>query len=114
MPQLSQFDFSARRVAESIDVSLHRLGTDYLDIVHCHDGEFVPLQQFVDETLPAVRRARDAGKLRFIGFSGYSQKIFRGVCDQPNVDCVLNYNTHSKIPGSPRRLSRISAPWPSA
>jgi len=34
---LSHFDFSARRVHESIDVSLHRLGTDYLDIALCHD-----------------------------------------------------------------------------
>src|SRR6185436_14205420 len=27
---LGHFDFSAKRVAESIDVSLHRLGTDHL------------------------------------------------------------------------------------
>src|SRR5438067_9980885 len=30
------FDFSARRVAESIDVSLERMGVEYLDIVLCH------------------------------------------------------------------------------
>src|SRR5947209_10703394 len=29
---LNHFDFSARRVMESVDVSLHRLGVDYLDI----------------------------------------------------------------------------------
>ncbi len=92
---LTHFDFSARRVAESIDVSLHRLGTDHLDIVLCHDIEFVPLQQIVDETLPALRRAREAGKLRFIGFSGYPQKIFRTICDQAEVDCVLNYNQYT-------------------
>ena len=55
---LAHFDFSARRVAESIDVSLHRLGTDHLDIVLCHDIEFVPMQQIVDETLPAIRKAQ--------------------------------------------------------
>jgi aryl-alcohol dehydrogenase-like predicted oxidoreductase len=83
---LAHFDFSARRVAESVDVSLHRLGTDHLDIVLCHDIEFVPMQQIVDETLPALRKARDQGKLRFIGFSGYPQKIFRFICDQADVD----------------------------
>ena len=92
---LGHFDFSARRVAESIDVSLHRLGTDHLDIVLCHDIEFVPMQQIVDETLPALRKARDTGKLRFIGFSGYPQKIFRFICDQTDVDCVLNYNQYT-------------------
>jgi len=92
---LAHFDFSAKRVAESIDVSLHRLRTDHLDIVLCHDIEFVPLQQIVDETLPALRRAREAGKVRFIGFSGYPQKIFRFICDQADVDCVLNYNQYT-------------------
>lgn len=92
---LGHFDFSARRVAESVDVSLHRLRTDHLDIVLCHDIEFVPMQQVVDETLPALRRLKEAGKVRFIGFSGYPQKIFRFVCDQADVDCVLSYNQYT-------------------
>jgi len=92
---LSHFDFSAARVAESVDVSLHRLGTDHLDIVLCHDIEFVPMQRIVDETLPALRRAQAAGKVRFIGFSGYPQKIFRFIGDQADVDCVLNYNQYT-------------------
>jgi aryl-alcohol dehydrogenase-like predicted oxidoreductase len=92
---LGHFDFSARRVAESVDVSLHRLGTDHLDIVLCHDIEFVPMQQIVDETLPALRRAVQAGKVRFVGFSGYPQKIFRFIADQTDVDCVLSYNQYT-------------------
>jgi aryl-alcohol dehydrogenase-like predicted oxidoreductase len=92
---LAHFDFSARRVAESVDVSLHRLRTDHLDIVLCHDIEFVPMQQIVDETLPALRRQVQAGKVRYIGFSGYPQKIFRFICDQTDVDCVLNYNQYT-------------------
>ena len=74
---LQHFDFSAKRVAESVDVSLHRLGTDHLDVVLCHDIEFVEMQQIVDETIPALRKVQQAGKVRFIGFSGYPQKIFR-------------------------------------
>jgi len=92
---LSHFDFSARRVAESVDVSLHRLRTNHIDIVLCHDLEFVPMQQIVDETLPALRRQVQAGKVRFIGFSGYPQKIFRYIADQTDVDCVLSYNQYT-------------------
>lgn len=92
---LSHFDFSARRVAESIDVSLHRLGTDHLDIVLCHDIEFVEMQQIVDETLPALRKAQQAGKVKFIGFSGYPMKIFKFILDQTSVDCVLSYNQYT-------------------
>lgn len=92
---LKHFDFSAKRVAESIDVSLHRMGTDHLDIVLCHDIEFVPMQQIVDETIPAMRKARDQGKVRFIGISGYPQKIFKFVIDRISVDCVLSYNQYT-------------------
>lgn len=92
---LQHFDFSAKRVAESVDVSLHRLGTDHLDIILCHDIEFVPMQQIVDVTIPALRRIQQQGKVRFIGFSGYPQKIFRFICDQTDVDCVLSYNQYT-------------------
>jgi aryl-alcohol dehydrogenase-like predicted oxidoreductase len=92
---LKHFDFSAKRVAESVDVSLHRLGTDHLDIVLCHDIEFVPMQQIVDETLPALRKIQQAGKVRYIGFSGYPMKIFRYVLDRTMVDCVLSYNQYT-------------------
>ena len=92
---LPHFDFSAKRVAESVDVSLHRLRTDHLDIVLCHDIEFVPMQQIVDETIPALRKIQQAGKVRFIGFSGYPMKIFKFILDQTSVDCVLSYNQYT-------------------
>lgn len=92
---LAHFDFSAKRVAESVDVSLHRLGTDHLDIILCHDIEFVPMQQIVDETIPALRKIQKAGKVRYIGFSGYPMKIFRWILDRTDVDCVLSYNQYT-------------------
>ena len=105
---LGHFDFSAKRVVESVDVSLHRLGTDHLDIILCHDIEFVPMDKIVDETLPALEKIRDAGKVRFIGFSGYPQKIFRFICDQANVDCVLNYNQYTL---QNTRFADETVPW---
>jgi L-galactose dehydrogenase len=92
---VGHFDFSARRVAESVDVSLHRLKCGHLDIVLCHDIEFAPLQQIVEETIPALRKAQEAGKVRYIGISGYPQKIFHVVCNQTPVDCVLSYNQYT-------------------
>jgi aryl-alcohol dehydrogenase-like predicted oxidoreductase len=92
---LAHFDFSPKRVAESIDVSLHRLGAGHLDIILCHDIEFVNLEPVITETFPALERARQQGKVRFIGFSGYPQKIFHEVCGRVAVDCVLNYNQYT-------------------
>jgi L-galactose dehydrogenase len=92
---LQHFDFSAKRVAESVDVSLHRLGTDHLDIMLCHDIEFVPMQQIVDETIPALRRIQQQGKVRFIGVSGYPMKLFRFILEQTDIDVALSYNQYT-------------------
>jgi L-galactose dehydrogenase len=92
---LQHFDFSAKRVAESVDVSLHRMKVDHLDICLCHDIEFVPMQQIVDVTLPALRKAQQQGKVRFVGISGYPMKAFKFVLDQTDVDVVLSYNQYT-------------------
>jgi L-galactose dehydrogenase len=92
---VGHFDFSAKRVMESVDVSLHRLGTDHLDIILCHDIEFVEMSQIVDETLPALEKLKAQGKVRFIGISGYPMNIFRYVLDRHPLDVVLSYNHYT-------------------
>lgn len=90
------FDFSAKRVIESIDVSLERMRVDYLDIVLCHDLEYVDMTQIVEETLPALRRQVDKGKVRFIGVSGYPMKMFKYVlANSSDVDVILTYNHYT-------------------
>jgi aryl-alcohol dehydrogenase-like predicted oxidoreductase len=91
------FDFSAKRVDESVHVSLHRLGTDYLDVLLLHDVEFVPLPQIWEETIPAVLKLKEQGKVRAIGFSCYPLKTFHTVLDQveDQIDCVLSYNRYT-------------------
>ncbi len=91
------FDFSAKRVEESLHVSLQRLGTDYLDVLLLHDVEFVPLQQIWEETLPAVLKLKAQGKVRAVGFSCYPMKTFNAVLDQVenDIDCVLSYNRYT-------------------
>src|SRR5262249_40567606 len=80
---------------ESVDISLQRMGVDYLDIMLCHDIEFVDLSQIVDETLPALRKVQQQGKVRFIGVSGYPMNIFHHVLDRTGLDVVLSYNHYT-------------------
>lgn len=91
----AHFDFSPQRVVESIDVSLHRMGVDYLDIVLCHDIEFVDMAQVVQETLPALRKIQRQGKVRFVGVSGYPMNIFRYVLERAKLDVILSYNHYT-------------------
>jgi aryl-alcohol dehydrogenase-like predicted oxidoreductase len=89
------FDFSARRVEESVDISLERLNVDYIDLMLCHDIEFVDMKQIVDETLPALRREKKKGKVRHIGVSGYPMRIFEYVIERTDIDVILSYNHYT-------------------
>src|SRR3954467_11630032 len=91
----SHFDFSARRVVESVDVSLQRLGVEYLDVILCHDIEFVDMAQIVEETLPTLRKIQQQGKVRFVGVSGYPMKMFKYVLDRAPIDALLSYNHYT-------------------
>ncbi len=91
----AQFDFSARRVVESVEISLERLGVEYLDIMLCHDIEFVDMALIVEETLPALRKVKEQGKVRFIGVSGYPMNLFRYVLDRTELDVILSYNHYT-------------------
>jgi aryl-alcohol dehydrogenase-like predicted oxidoreductase len=53
------------------------------------------MQQIVDETIPELRKIQQQGKVRFIGVSGYPQKLFRFIGDQTDIDCVLSYNQYT-------------------
>jgi len=91
------FDFSARRVEESVHISLQRLKTDHLDVLLLHDVEFVPLAQIWEETLPAIIKLKEQGKVRAIGFSCYPLKTFHTVLDhvEDEIDCILGYNRYT-------------------
>lgn len=87
-------DFSADRVTRSIDESLARLGTDYLDLIQVHDMEYGSLDQIVEETLPALQRAKQAGKARYVGITGLPLTNFVTVTDRAapgSIDTILSY-----------------------
>jgi aryl-alcohol dehydrogenase-like predicted oxidoreductase len=92
---LAHFDFSAKRVMESVDISLHRMRVDHLDICLAHDIEFVEMSQIVEETLPAMRKLQQQGKIRFVGISGYPMKVFQYVLERAPLDVILSYNHYT-------------------
>jgi len=89
------FDFSAEHVTRSVDESLRRLRVNHIDLIQCHDIEFGSLDQVVDETLPALRRLQDSGKVRRVGITGLPLNAFRYVIDRTSVDTILSYCHYS-------------------
>ncbi|HEY3837037.1 MAG TPA: aldo/keto reductase [Bryobacteraceae bacterium] len=93
----ASFDFSAARLRASIDESLARLRTDYVDLWQAHDVEFVERQQIVDEAIPAMREIQKSGKARFIGITGLQLKVLRWIAERVPVDTVLSYCRYNLV-----------------
>jgi len=94
-------DWDPQLITQSIDRSLARLRTERLDLVQLHGCSEEVLRR--GEVTAALQRARDAGKTRFIGYSGDGAKalwairsgIFDSlqtsvsIADQESIDLLL-------------------------
>lgn len=85
------FDFSADRIVGSLEDSLRRLNTDYVDMLFLHDIEFVPADIIVDEALPALRRLKAQGKIRHLGICGLPLAMFQSLLSVTDVDVIISY-----------------------
>src|SRR5580658_898951 len=67
-PQAWDQGSSRKYILDAIDASLRRLGTDYVDLYQLHgDDPTTPL----DETIDALDRVVESGKVRYIGVSNF-------------------------------------------
>jgi L-galactose dehydrogenase len=88
---IDKFDFSAARITASVEESLTRLRTDHLDIFTAHDIEFGDREQVIHETIPAMRRLQEQGKVRYIGISALPIKLLADVAQRGQVDTLITY-----------------------
>lgn len=88
------FDFSPKRVFESVEKSLSLLNVDYVDVLQVHDVEFAPdLKKIANETLPALQKLKEQGKARYIGVTGYPIDVLKTLIELSpvKIDTALSY-----------------------
>lgn len=74
----SCFDYSPQWVRKSVQRSLKRFSTTYLDVVYCHDVEFVSPAEVL-AAVKELRRLRDEDRsVHYIGIAGYPVDV---LCD---------------------------------
>jgi len=78
----SDSGLSRAQIEKQLEVSLRRLRTDYLDLYQCHRYDWdTPLE----ETMEALTRAVDSGKVRYIGFSEWPAERIQAALDMTGV-----------------------------
>lgn len=90
-----EFNYTAAHITASLEASLKRLETDYVDILLLHDMEFVPFQQVIEEAIPALYRLKEQGKARFVGVSGLPLHVFEQTLAKAELDVILSYCHYS-------------------
>jgi aryl-alcohol dehydrogenase-like predicted oxidoreductase len=73
---------SREQIEKQLEASLRRLRTDYVDLYQCHRYDRdTPLE----ETMEALTRAVDSGKVRYIGFSEWPADRIQAALDMAGV-----------------------------
>jgi aryl-alcohol dehydrogenase-like predicted oxidoreductase len=89
---------SRRNILRSVDASLNRLDTDYIDIYYLHRPDY---QTNIEETLETMSVLVSAGKVLYIGVSNYAAwqiaDIF-AVCDKRGYTApVITQNVYNAL-----------------
>ncbi|MZQ85668.1 aldo/keto reductase [Paenibacillus sp. 5J-6] len=91
----TEFDFSKERIIRSVDESLKRLQTDYIDILYLHDIEFAAFVEVVEGGFAALDAVKQSGKVRYIGVAGLPLTVFEKSLAIKELDSVLSYCHYS-------------------
>ncbi|MCQ2112319.1 MAG: aldo/keto reductase [Bacteroidaceae bacterium] len=96
---VNTWDYSAKRVTDSVYESMERLNIEYIDLINVHDIEFqasLPggLQKVCDETLPALVELRKKGVVGHVGITDLQLENLKWVVDHVEdgtVESILNF-----------------------
>lgn len=93
----TEFNFSPRRIRESLERSLRLLGTDHVDVFQLHDIEFVELEGVFTDTYAEMVKLQDEGKCRYIGMTANPLKTLLRAVRETDIDVILSYAHHTLL-----------------
>ncbi len=77
-------------ILRSVEESLKRLQTDYLDIVHVHDPDLGDFRsQVLDQAFPALHELKSQGTIRAVGAGMNEWRMLADFARNADVDCFL-------------------------
>lgn len=112
---------SRKHIMESIEKSLKRIGTDYVDIYFCHRPD---PETPIDETVQAMSDLVRQGKILYWGTSEFSGDQIRAACtsahqlnayaprvEQPQLNLVARQKFHEEVQPTAQEYSMGMVTW---
>jgi len=81
------WDASKDYILSAVKQSLHRLGTDYIDLYQLHGGM---IEDNIDETIEAFEQLKQEGVIREYGISSIRPNVIREYAERSSIVSVMN------------------------
>ncbi len=105
---VNTWDYSAKRVTDSVYESMERLNIDHIDLINVHDIEFqagLPggLQKVADETLPALVELKQKGIVSHVGITDLQPENIKWVLEHVPAGtveatlCFCHYSLNDEL-----------------
>lgn len=76
---------------QSVEDSLKRLGTDYLDLIQMHELDETNMEMGMNETIPAFLKLKEQGKVRAIGVNAFNPNLLLPFIRSGHIDSVQTF-----------------------
>ncbi|KMY50671.1 aldo/keto reductase [Peribacillus loiseleuriae] len=80
------WDPSAGYIKKAVKDSLHRLGTDYIDLYQLHGGT---MEDNIEETIDAFEELKKEGYIRYYGISSIRPNVIKEFAANSNIESVM-------------------------
>jgi methylglyoxal reductase len=85
--------YDPRQIQTQLESSLRRLATDRIDLYYFHRCDFGGDDRYLDGAVEVFRRAREQGKIRFIGLSDWNTRRIMRYVERVDPDVVQLHRT---------------------
>lgn len=93
----SDLRYDYESTIKSVDESLQRLQTDWIDILQLHDVESQPYDLIINETIPALQKLKQEGKIRFTGVTTRVLPLLMEFMKTGSFDSIQFYTRYMLI-----------------
>ena len=89
--------YTYENTINSVESSLRRLQTDYIDLIQLHEAEHVPFEDAMNGTIAAFLKLKEQGKVRAIGVNAGRLELLFPFIKTGKIDTVQTFSKYTLL-----------------